>query len=208
MAVVKPKKATFLDNIMGGLYGLENRDGNYYADSIIRQNQIDNALKDNETFTNFLNMDSKGQGEYLKANNYKDIGALQEGLLGQDKLNEIDAEIPGIREGLSDIGAWEKGANRDMSKQILHDWIGEHKLKTLGYGLGGTMNLAGLTDNDKFGGQIGGAALGAGLGSLGFLPGGIGAVPAAMFGGAIGSLFDKLRAKREQEAQYPQYYGR
>lgn len=208
MAVIKPKKATLFDSLMGKLYGLENRNGNYYADSIIRQNQIDDALKDNETFNDFLNMDSKGQGEYLKSNNYENVEALQEGLLGQDKLNEIESGIPGIREGLSEVGAWDKGANRDMSKQIIHDWIGEHKLKTLGYGLGGTMNLAGLTDNDKFGGQIGGAALGAGLGSLGFLPGGVGAVPAAMFGGAIGSLFDKLRAKREQEAQYQNQYYR
>lgn len=71
------------------------------------------------------------------------------------------------------------------------------------------MNLAGLTDNDKFGGQLGGAALG-GLASWGFgLKPGY-AYLATAAGGALGSLFDKLREKREQEAalarQYQQVY--
>lgn len=65
------------------------------------------------------------------------------------------------------------------------------------------MNIAGLTDDDKFGGQLGGAALG-GLGSYmaGLEPGY--AYLATTAGGALGSLFDKLRTKREQEAQYAQ----
>ena len=67
------------------------------------------------------------------------------------------------------------------------------------------MNIAGLTDNDKFGGQLGGAALG-GLGSYlaGLNPGYAYLVTTA--GGALGSLFDKLRAKREQEAALAQQY--
>ena len=67
------------------------------------------------------------------------------------------------------------------------------------------MNIAGLTDNDKFGGQLGGAALG-GLGSYlaGLNPGY--AYLATTAGGALGSLFDKLRAKREQEAALAQQY--
>lgn len=65
------------------------------------------------------------------------------------------------------------------------------------------MNVAGLMDNDKFGGQLGGAALG-GLASYfgGLTPGY--AYLATTAGGALGSLFDKLRAKREQEAQQAQ----
>jgi hypothetical protein len=67
------------------------------------------------------------------------------------------------------------------------------------------MNIAGLTDNDKFGGQLGGAALG-GLSSYlaGLNPGY--AYLATTAGGALGSLFDKLRAKREQEAALAQQY--
>ena len=67
------------------------------------------------------------------------------------------------------------------------------------------INLAGLTDNDKFGGQLGGAALG-GLASWGFgLKPGY-AYLATTAGGALGSLFDKLREKRELEAALAQQY--
>lgn len=78
-------------------------------------------------------------------------------------------------------------------------------LQTAGGALTTGMNLAGLTDNDKFGGQIGGLALG-GLASygLGLNPGY--AYLATTAGGALGSLFDKLRAKREAEAQQAQMY--
>jgi hypothetical protein len=67
------------------------------------------------------------------------------------------------------------------------------------------MNVAGLMDNDKFGFQIGGAGL-AGLASYlaGLNPGYD--YLATTAGGALGSLFDKLRAKREQEAQQAQAY--
>lgn len=68
----------------------------------------------------------------------------------------------------------------------------------VGLGLG---NLGGLTDNDKFGGQLGGLALG-GLGSAAM---GLNPYAAAMLtlgGGELGSLFDKLRAKNEQPQQY------
>ena len=80
----------------------------------------------------------------------------------------------------------------------------EHPFKTAGLiGLGG-MNLGGLTDNNKFGGQIGGLALG-GIGS--YLAddalGPYGKMMLTMGGGALGSLFDKLRAKKEQQ----KYYG-
>ena len=80
-----------------------------------------------------------------------------------------------------------------------------HPLQTAGGALTTGMNLAGLIDNDKFGGQIGGLALG-GLASygLGLNPGY--AYLATTAGGALGSLFDKLRAKREAEAQQAQMY--
>lgn len=79
----------------------------------------------------------------------------------------------------------------------------EHPFLTGAGALTTGMNLAGLTDNDKFGGQLGGAALG-GLASwgLGLNPGY--AYLATTAGGALGSLFDKLREKREKEAQYAQ----
>ena len=80
-----------------------------------------------------------------------------------------------------------------------------HPLLTGAGALTGGMNIAGLTDNDKFGGQLGGVALG-GLASygLGLNPGY--AYLATSAGGALGSLFDKLRAKREAESQQAQMY--
>ena len=77
-----------------------------------------------------------------------------------------------------------------------------HPFKTAGLVGLGAGNIGGLTDNDKFGGQLGGLALG-GLGSylMGANP--YTALAMTLGGGELGSLFDKLRAKKEQ----PQYYG-
>ena len=71
---------------------------------------------------------------------------------------------------------------------------------------GGALNLAGLFDNDKVGGQLVGAGAGAGLGALAShllgkqlgVPGYIGA---ALLGGGIGSGIDILRSKRDQARQ-------
>lgn len=71
----------------------------------------------------------------------------------------------------------------------------------------GAGNLGGLVDNDKFGGQLGGAALsGLGAYALGFNP--YSTALLALGGGELGSLFDKLRAKKDAEQQQvSQYYG-
>lgn len=71
---------------------------------------------------------------------------------------------------------------------------------------GGALNVAGLFDNDKVGGQLVGAGAGAGLGALAShllgkrlgVPGYIGA---ALLGGGIGSGIDMLRSKRDQARQ-------
>ncbi len=194
-----------MSNWLGKLYNLKNNDGGYYADSILRQRGINDALEKNKLWNTFEGLTEDEQLSFLKNGGYKSLGAYQEKLVGPKGLKNIENAVTGQREALIKDGAWAP-ENRDMSKQIMKDWVGEHKLKTLGYGLGGAMNVAGLTDNDKFGGQIGGAALGGALGYMGMLPGGISAPAAAMAGGAIGSLFDKLRAKREQEAQYQNQY--
>lgn len=76
-----------------------------------------------------------------------------------------------------------------------------HPFKTMGLAGLGAGNIGGLTDNDKFGGQLGGLALG-GLGSylMGANP--YAAAMMTMGGGQLGALFDKLRARREQEQSY------
>lgn len=92
-----------------------------------------------------------------------------------------------------------------------------HPVATVGTGLNAAGNVAGLFDNDKLLGQLGGAALGY------FAPSLLGKVLGksivtspllranlAMGGGSLGALFDNLRAKKEQEQAMlaqQQYYG-
>ena len=75
-------------------------------------------------------------------------------------------------------------------------------------GVGGAANLAGLFDNDKIGGQLGGLA---GAGALAHFAAPSLGIPAldpqtqiaiALAGGGLGALFDNMRAKKEQQAQY------
>lgn len=67
-----------------------------------------------------------------------------------------------------------------------------------GLGIG---NVAGLFDNDKLLGQLIGAGAGFGLSQIPALGLGThGMVNMALGGGALGSLFDVLRAKEEEEA--------
>lgn len=85
------------------------------------------------------------------------------------------------------------------------NWMSNHKLKTAGLAGTGLMNLAGLFDNDKIVGQ--GLGLGAGFAAGKILPGllktnpltGSGLALATMAGGSLGSLFDKLMAKKAEE---------
>lgn len=75
-------------------------------------------------------------------------------------------------------------------------------------GLGG-MNLGGLTDNNKFGGQLAGALGGALISNQigGFAQNPLWSAGLTMGGGALGSLFDKLRAKKEAERKAQTYQG-
>ena len=94
----------------------------------------------------------------------------------------------------------------------LKNFVAEDPLLTAGYGISGAMNLGGLFDNSEFMGQLIGAGLGTGAS---FLPEILGQqnvldpkykVMAGMAGGALGSLFDNLQAKRkEEEARRQQY---
>ena len=101
----------------------------------------------------------------------------------------------------------------DLFKR-LGGWVGNHKGAALGTGLNAAMNVAGLLDNDKILGQGIGAALG------GFAPKILGAMMKtpvaasplaianlAMIGGGLGSLFDNLRAKQEEEQAMAKQYG-
>lgn len=96
--------------------------------------------------------------------------------------------------------------------------IKAHPWQAAGTGILGAANLGGLFDNDKLLGQGIGAGIGlaapAILGSIMKAPiniGTLGRANLAMAGGALGSLFDTLRAKQEEEQamaqQQQRYYG-
>lgn len=134
----------------------------------------------------------------LKSLNVDKITEDIPGFLGTQKEVEL-----GITPQLSspelgnagDLGALALGAAK------------EHPFKTAGLVGLGAGNIGGLMDNNKFGGQLGGLALG-GLGSylMGASP--YTAAMMTMGGGELGALFDKLRAKKEQPNQQPYYGGR
>lgn len=120
-----------------------------------------------------------------------------------------DAQMKGIEDLEANIAN-----TQDLSQGVSLPQLGslalgaakEHPFKTAGLVGLGAGNVGGLTDNNKFGGQLGGLALG-GLGSylMGANP--YTAAMMTMGGGELGALFDKLRAKREQPQQ-PLYGGR
>jgi len=120
------------------------------------------------------------------------------------KANNKDLSMLNNAYGITDMGAggvanlandpWKNG----NAGKILTGYASAHPLKTAaGLGLG-AMNIGGLTDNDYYGGQLAGLIAG-GFGSkiLGsqFSP------MAMMAGGALGSLFDKLRQKQADSRQ-------
>lgn len=83
-------------------------------------------------------------------------------------------------------------------------YIKSNPWKSIGLGAAGAMNVGGLFDNDKIGGQFWGTLGGAGLG-YGVLPKLLENVsPQAKLlttlgGGALGALFDKLRQNKEDQ---------
>ena len=125
-----------------------------------------------------------------------DIDQTEEQMAAVDALQKKFTEQQDISNGVSlpQLGRLAVGA------------ASEHPFKTAGLVGLGMGNLGGLTDNNRFGGQIGGLALG-GLGSYmaGDALGPYGKLMLTLGGGQLGSLFDKLRAKKEQQPQ--QYYG-
>lgn len=99
------------------------------------------------------------------------------------------------------IDLWGKLKGSQLGK-----WTAANPWGAAGLGLGGIANIAGLFDNDKVAGQLGGAGLGIG-GALLANKLGAGLSNPAIAGitlgtGALGSLFDTLRANKEKYNQY------
>lgn len=86
--------------------------------------------------------------------------------------------------------------------------IAAHPGATFGTALNTGAGIAGLLDNDKFGGQLIGTAAGAIIPKIaGMKLGPLAAYNVAMGAGNLGALFDTLRAKKEQQNAQAQYGG-
>lgn len=109
-----------------------------------------------------------------------------------DALSKLNAE--GYSPTGSDLGT------------VAKTYIGQHPFQTAGLAGLGLANLGGLTDNDQFGGQLIGTGLG-GLASI-MTDNPMARAAITMGGGTLGSLFDKLRAQKEQEEAMQAQYRR
>ena len=127
----------------------------------------------------------------------------------EEAIKGVQAQfIPGATPSAEAVDAafadpFKKGSGN--AGNILKAYIGAHPVKSAATAGLGLANISGLTDNDYYGGQLAGLAAG-GLGSA-FLGGGFSPI-ATMAGGALGSLFDKLRQKQAEnnrQSQYNQY---
>jgi hypothetical protein len=99
-----------------------------------------------------------------------------------------------------DLGNGVTGNSLKNTGSMLLKNIQAHPYISAGMGALGAANVAGLVDDNKVGAQLIGGAAGAALPAL------FGASPMTTIalgatGGALGSLFDKLRAKKESEQQ-------
>lgn len=107
----------------------------------------------------------------------------------------VDGDIPlNLGAALGENGAGLK----DLGSAAVGATI-SHPFKAMGLIGSGMGNLGGLTDNNKIGGQIAGLGLG-GLAASTLATGNpYMAAMLTMGGGNLGALFDKLRARKEQE---------
>jgi hypothetical protein len=93
------------------------------------------------------------------------------------------------------------------------DKVKAHPVKSTAIGLLGAGNVAGLLDNSKIFGQLAGAGAGVGIpfavNAIAKKPifGVPGKVMFGLGGGALGSLFDVLMAKKEEQEMLNQQYG-
>lgn len=133
----------------------------------------------------FNSMGQEGQANFLARPEF----SIPSGVEGVGNISPLN-----IGAALGEQG----GINAGQMGSLALGAAKAHPFKTAGLLASGLGNVGGLTDNDKFGAQLGGLALG-GLGSymLGLDP--YAAAMMTMGGGNLGSLFDKLRAKKEAE---------
>lgn len=139
----------------------------------------------------YNSMPGQGQGDFLKRAGF-----------GQDVVENLASQAGPDMNPVNLSSALDATGNTLSAGNLGSLALGAakaHPFKTAGLVGSGLANIGGLTDNDKFGGQLAGLGLG-GLGA--HLLAAQNPYAAAMMtlgGGTLGSLFDKLRARKEME---------
>lgn len=127
------------------------------------------------------------------------LGFAQGAGKGMGLLNEAGNALNMPKGGIMGAMGAQGGINASQLGSLALGAAKAHPFKTAGLIGLGAGNIGGLMDNDKFGGQLGGLALG-GLGAATLMSGNpYGAAMMTLGGGGLGALFDKLRAKKAQE---------
>lgn len=151
--------------------------------------------------------------EYINAYvNYVNSKAKGASKLGPDVLNKhTPNDLGGGKITMKDIfGSLYSDAKTGVAN--LGNYIKNNPAMSIGLGGTGLANIAGLVDNDNIGGQLLGLGGGAAVGQF-LLPKLMqnvspqAKVLATLGGGALGSLFDALRQKQEDEYAAQQAYS-
>ncbi len=158
-----------------------------FKEQIANQYLAKNKIKLPEN--NFYNVENNAFGYLDDAKNFVANTDLADASM--NVLNDIDLRKKAIQEK----GALAAGAGGD----VIRNAIRSHPFKTAGIVGGGIANIAGLTDNDKVGGQLAGLAGGAVIPWLLKASSPSTYILSSLAGGTLGSLFDKLRASQEQD---------
>lgn len=128
-----------------------------------------------------------------EADSIKSIFNRQDSALGALAKNPLSTKV--------DVAGSAKPVNALMNTvRTAGGAIKAHPFAAAGLGALGATNLAGLVDDNKVGAQLIGGAAGAAIPAL-FGASPLTTIAVGMGGGALGSLFDKLRAKKESEQQ-------
>ena len=186
--IQSPKLNSVFDKLMGGATN-EYLQSNKFINDVIRSNKI--QLPEN----------------YLYDAASKSLGTLDDAgkFVADANQSKLASQISKAINDKTNLIQTQGGLASGNAGNIIKNTITSHPFKTAGIIGGGIANIAGLTDNDKIGGQIAGLAGGAVLPWL-FQA----AIPStyilgSLAGGTLGSLFDKLRQQQEDAYVQTQY---
>lgn len=189
MAYKNDPNKSFLQNLYSQLAGSADpewtlsRLGKYVPNSVESMNNIADIL-DNPNMSDATKAAAQGASE-----------RITEKLMGvQDAFatNPFKTKV--------DLGDGITGNSLKHTLGMIGSNVKTHPYLSAGIGAMGAANIAGLVDDNKIGGQlVGGLAGGVIPAMMGANP--MTAIALGLGGGTLGSLFDKLRAKKEAEQQ-------